>query len=54
MKEDYLNRPTKGVTCLDIDIKDTEILNRLLNSNKLTDRQKVALQRLLSAHYNSF
>jgi len=49
----YVDRKTVGVTLSDIDHTDLVILERLAKTKKLTDAQKVALQRLLSAYYCS-
>lgn len=49
----YTDRKTEFVALSDIDILDITILQRLLNTKKLTEAQKVALQRLISAWYSS-
>ena len=49
----YTDRETKFVALSDIDIVDISILKRLLGTKKLTEAQKVALQRLISAWHNS-
>ena len=48
----YTDRKTEFVKADDIDVIDLTILNRLLKTKKLTEAQKVALQRLISAWHS--
>lgn len=48
----YIDRKTEFVKADDIDVIDLTILNRLLKTKKLTEAQKVALQRLISAWHS--
>ena len=36
----------------DVSFEDLEIIEKLLNSKKLTDRQKQAIKNLLKEHYS--
>lgn len=49
----YTDRRVTRVKLSDIDHTDIAILQRLLTTKKLTEAQRVALKRLLSAWYNS-
>lgn len=51
-KEQYLQRPTVGVTYKDFDTKDIQILKRLTVTNKLTEVQRHALLRIISMWNN--
>lgn len=48
----YTDRKTKFVMASDIDVIDLTILEHLLKTKKLTEVQKVALQRMISAWYS--
>lgn len=51
-KKDYLHLPT-DVTLCDIQPRDTLELKILLGTKKLTEAQRHALKRLLSAYYSA-
>lgn len=51
-KEEYLQRPTKGVTHKDFDTEDVRVLKRLMATKKLTEMQRHALLRVMSMWYN--
>ena len=51
-REEYLKRPTSGVTCRDFDTEDIKVLKRLLATRKLTDMQRNAVLRVISMWHN--
>ena len=51
-KEQYLQRPTSGVTHKDFDREDIRILKRLIATKKLTEPQRNAILRAISMWHN--
>lgn len=49
----YTDRKTKGVMPHEIDSTDIAVIKKLLSTKKLTEPQRVAVQRLLSAWYST-
>lgn len=51
-REQYLQRPTSGVTASEFDFEDIKVLKRLIATSKLTDVQRHAILRAISMWHN--